>query len=89
MIKLTCTLIMGTLQGAAVNWWALKFGYVHYKMDNDSNIILPVDVLFWGEAYHNNHHHNPGKANNSHRWFEFDGVYFVLRIFNRLRIVHL
>jgi stearoyl-CoA desaturase (delta-9 desaturase) len=80
---------MGTLQGAAVNWWAHKYGYVNYKMDNDSKNILPVDILFWGEAYHNNHHHNPGKANNSHKWFEFDGVYFVLRIFNRLRIVHL
>lgn len=86
---LPLTIIMGTLQGAAVNWWAHKYGYVNYKMDNDSKNILPVDILFWGEAYHNNHHHNPGKAKNSHKWFEFDATYLVVRILNRLGVVHL
>lgn len=81
--------MMGTLQGAAVNWWAHKFGYVNYKMENESKNILPIDVLFWGEAYHNNHHKFPHRLNNSQRWFEFDGCYFIMRLMNKAKIIRL
>lgn len=88
-LLLPFTIIMGTLQGAAVNWWAHKFGYVNYAQDNDSKNILPLDFLFWGESYHNNHHHNPGRPNNAHRWFEFDMGWAVIKLFDRLKIIKL
>lgn len=83
------TIIMGTLQGAVVNWWAHKFGYVTYKTSNHSKNILPVDLFFFGEAYHNNHHKFPGRPNNAHKWFEVDALYFVMKQMNRVGIIRL
>ncbi|HRI20137.1 MAG TPA: acyl-CoA desaturase [Panacibacter sp.] len=88
-IFLPLTIIMGTLQGAVVNWWAHKFGYVNYSVKNTSKNIIPVDLFFWGESYHNNHHHNPGRPNNAHRWFEFDPGYLVLRLMHKTKIIRL
>ncbi len=86
---LPVTIAMGAFQGAVVNWWAHKFGYENFEMENTSKNILPVDLLFWGEAYRNNHHHNPSKANNAHRWFEFDMGYAAMRFLNKVRVIKL
>ncbi|HRH47597.1 MAG TPA: fatty acid desaturase [Panacibacter sp.] len=88
-LLLPLTIIMGTLQGAVVNWWAHKFGYTNYFVNNTSKNILPVDLFFWGEAYHNNHHQYPGRPNNAHRWFEFDTGYFVLKLMHKTGIIRL
>lgn len=88
-LLLPFTIVMGSLQGAAVNWWAHRFGYVNFKMANDSKNILPVDLIFLGEAYHNNHHHRPGRANNSFRWFEVDTGYVLMKMLDSLRIIKL
>jgi stearoyl-CoA desaturase (delta-9 desaturase) len=86
---LPVTLAMGSFQGAAVNWWAHVFGYENFKMDNTSKNILPVDVLFWGEAYHNNHHKHPGRPNNATRWFEIDFGYLAMKGMDKLGIIKL
>jgi len=83
------TIALGTIQGAAVNYWAHRFGYENYKMDNTSKNILPVDIIFWGEAYHNNHHKHPARASNAVRWFEFDSAYAVMRVMHTLRIIRI
>ncbi len=83
------SLAMGAFQGAVVNWWAHRFGYENYAMDNTSKNILPVDVLFWGEAYHNNHHRHPSTPNNAHRWFEFDMGFMAMRLLHRMRIIRM
>jgi stearoyl-CoA desaturase (Delta-9 desaturase) len=86
---LPLTLAMGALQGVAVNWWAHKFGYENFACGNTSRNILPVDLLFVGEAYHNNHHKFPGRPNNAIRWFEFDMSYQFIRVFDKAGIVRL
>lgn len=86
---LPLTFAMGALQGLAVNWWAHRFGYESYKSADTSKNILPVDFLFWGEAYHNNHHKFPGRANNAIKWFEFDAGYQVMRLFDFMHIIKL
>jgi stearoyl-CoA desaturase (Delta-9 desaturase) len=83
------TIAIGSVQGAAVNWWAHKFGYENYKLDNTSKNILPFDVLFWGEAYHNNHHKNPSRPNNAVKWFEFDAAYLVMLVMHKLHIIRI
>lgn len=83
------TIIIGTLQGAVVNWWAHKFGYRNYEVEDTSRNVMPVDIFLWGESYHNNHHRYPGRSNNAHRWFEIDFGYQVIRLFNKLGIVKL
>lgn len=76
-------------QGLVVNWWAHKFGYENYKMANTSKNILPVDIFFAGEAYHNNHHKHPSRPNNAVRWFEIDPTFQVMRLMHWLRIIKL
>lgn len=83
------TLGMGSLQGVAINWWAHKFGYRNYNVKDTSTNILPVDIIFWGEAYHNNHHRNPGRSNNAVRWFEVDMLYLAMRGMHTLGIIRL
>jgi stearoyl-CoA desaturase (Delta-9 desaturase) len=80
---------MGSMQGAAVNWWAHRFGYTNFDMDNTSKNILPVDPIFWGESFHNNHHKHPGRVNNAHHWWEVDMGFLALRGLNAIGVVQL
>ncbi|HRG82484.1 MAG TPA: acyl-CoA desaturase [Chitinophagaceae bacterium] len=86
---LPLTIASAAFQGLVVNWWAHKFGYENYKMTNTSKNIIPVDLFFAGEAYHNNHHKHPGRANNAVRWFEIDPTYQIMRVMNFLHIIRL
>ncbi len=86
---LPLTLAMGALQGLGVNWWAHKFGYENFKLTNTSKNMLPVDFLFVGEGYHNNHHKYPGRPNHATRWFEFDLTYHIMLLMQRMRIIRL
>jgi len=86
---LPVTIAMGALQGTIVNWWAHKFGYRNYEVDNTSRNILPVDLIFWGEAYHNNHHKNPGRPNNAVKWFEWDMGYFGMKVLDKLHVIQI
>jgi stearoyl-CoA desaturase (delta-9 desaturase) len=84
---LPITVAMGSFQGVVVNWWAHKFGYENHSMNNTSKNILPVDFLFWGEAYHNNHHKHPHKINNAVKWFEWDMGYQSMRLLRFARVI--
>jgi stearoyl-CoA desaturase (Delta-9 desaturase) len=86
---LPVTILMGSIQGASVNWWAHKFGYENFNTNNTSKNILPFDFIFWGEAYHNNHHKYPAALNNAIRWFEFDFGYLMIRLMDKLGIVQM
>jgi stearoyl-CoA desaturase (delta-9 desaturase) len=88
-LLLPFTIVMGSLQGVAINWWAHRFGYTNYKMDNTSKNILPFDIIFWGEAYHNNHHQYPGRADNANKWFEFDMGFLALKAMNSIGLIRL
>jgi len=84
---LPVTLAISPLQGVAVNWWAHRFGYRNFRMNNTSRNILPIDILFWGEAFHNNHHMHPSRPNNAMRWFEWDMGYQAMRVLEKVRII--
>lgn len=86
---LPVTIIMGSFQGMAINWWAHKFGYENFKMSNTSKNILPFDFIFWGEAYHNNHHKRPTTPNNAIKWFEWDMGYQSMRLLHFLKIIQI
>jgi len=86
---LPLTIAMGSFQGVAVNWWAHRFGYENFKMNNTSKNILPFDIIFWGEAYHNNHHKHPTTPNNATRWFEWDMGYQAMRLLHKLKIIRI
>jgi stearoyl-CoA desaturase (delta-9 desaturase) len=88
-LLLPITIAMGSFQGVVVNWWAHKFGYENYKVSNTSKNILPLDLVFWGEAYHNNHHKFPARPNNAARWFEWDMGFQTMRLLNFIGVIKL
>lgn len=69
-------ILMGPVHGTIVNWFAHKYGYTNFKVNNTSRNLLPFDFLMLGESYHNNHHKYPSSVNfGGIRWHEFDPVY--------------
>lgn len=41
---------MGAFHGAIINWFAHKFGYTNFKMENTSHNLLYADLLMLGES---------------------------------------
>lgn len=81
--------LMGPVHGAIINWFAHKFGYVNFKVNDTAKNLLPFDFLMMGEGYHNNHHKFGGRANFGMKWHEFDPTYPVILLLNSLRIIKL
>jgi stearoyl-CoA desaturase (Delta-9 desaturase) len=82
--------LMTPVHGAIINWFAHKYGYRNFEVGDTSKNFLPVDFLMMGESYHNNHHKNGGRANfGGIRWHEIDPTYVVIKILDKLNIIHL
>lgn len=88
-IFLPFTCALGSVQGAAVNWWAHRFGYENFSMNNTSRNILRFDLIFWGEAYHNNHHKHPSNPNNAQKRYEWDMGYQAMRLLHTLKVIRI
>jgi stearoyl-CoA desaturase (delta-9 desaturase) len=63
----------------SVNSVSHLWGYRNYGTNDDSRNNALVSLLTSGEGWHNNHHADPGSANYSCRWWEVDGIYWVIR----------
>lgn len=86
-LLLPLVVAMGPLHGAIINWFAHKYGYVNFRLNNTSQNLFSIDVLMLGESYHNNHHKRPSSINFGKRWHEIDPVYYVIRFLSWLRII--
>lgn len=82
-------LIMGPFHGAIINWFAHKYGYTNFDVDDTSKNLLPFDFLMLGESYHNNHHKLGERPNFGIKWHEFDPIYPIILILNSLHIIRL
>ena len=81
---------MAPIHGVIINWFAHIYGYVNFKVKDTSKNLLPFDFLMMGEAYHNNHHKNSGRANfGGVRWHEIDITYLIMIVLNKLGLIHL
>lgn len=81
--------LMGPIHGAIINWFAHKYGYINFKVNDTAKNLLPVDFLMMGEAYHNNHHKLGGRPNFGVKWYEFDPAYPVILLLNKIGVIHL
>lgn len=68
----------------SVNSLTHLFGYRTYATGEDSRNNWFVGLLAMGEGWHNNHHHDPASASVQHRWWEFDGTYYLILLLERL-----
>ncbi|HYC40171.1 MAG TPA: acyl-CoA desaturase [Chitinophagaceae bacterium] len=80
---------MGPVHGVIINWFAHKYGHVEYPADNSSKNMFNVDFLMLGEAYHNNHHAFPSRANFATRKGDFDFCFLIIRALHKLKVIRL
>ncbi|MEY4875694.1 MAG: hypothetical protein RL708_843 [Bacteroidota bacterium] len=81
--------LMGPVHGVIINWYAHRYGYTNFKLDDTAKNLLPFDFLMWGESYHNNHHQYGGRANFGFKWYEFDPMYPLILMFNATGVIKL
>jgi len=88
-LLLPFTVAMGPIQGAIINWCAHKYGYRNFEQKNKSTNLLRIDLIFLGESYHHNHHKYPSALNLAMRRYEFDPVYHIIRLFDKIGVVRI
>lgn len=82
--------LLSPIHGAIINWFAHKYGYRNYEVEDTSYNFLPFDFLMMGESYHNNHHKHGHRANfGGVRWHEIDPTYIVIRLLDRIGVIRL
>jgi len=81
--------VMGPFHGAIINWFAHKYGYRNHELEDTSRNLWFPDLIMWGEGFHNNHHKFPARSNFGTRWYEFDPMYPLIRIFDSVGLIHL
>lgn len=82
--------LMSPIHGAIINWGAHVWGYTNFKVKDTSKNLLPLDLLMWGESYHNNHHKLGGSANfGGQRWHEIDPMYIVMLFLHKVGVIKL
>lgn len=81
--------LMGPIHGVIINWYAHRYGYVNFKVNDTAKNLLPLDLLMMGESYHNNHHKFGGRANFGVRWFELDLTFPLIKLLNATKIIKL
>jgi stearoyl-CoA desaturase (Delta-9 desaturase) len=69
---------------AAVNAIAHRFGRHPYP--NGAGNLQLLALITAGEGLHNNHHAAPTSARLSHRWFEIDPGWWMIRVLMLLRL---
>ena len=67
-----------------VNSVSHLWGYRAYETNDDSRNNLFVGYFAHGEGWHNNHHADPRSALHGHRTWEFDPVFWIIRLLARL-----
>jgi len=80
-------ILMGPIHGMIINWFAHKYGNVNFATNNTSKNLFKLDLLMLGEGYHNNHHKFPSRSNFAFKKGEFDPIYPVIVLFNKLKII--
>jgi stearoyl-CoA desaturase (Delta-9 desaturase) len=80
---------MGPIHGVIINWFAHKYGNINFETDNTSRNLFKVDLLMLGEGYHNNHHKFPSRSNFAIKKGEFDPIYPVVLLFEKLKIIRM
>jgi stearoyl-CoA desaturase (delta-9 desaturase) len=80
---------MGAWHGAIINWFAHKIGYINFPMSNTSTNLINIDLIMWGECLHNNHHHRPNRANFASKWYEWDPMFPIIVILDKLKVIRL
>lgn len=81
--------LMGPVHGVIVNWFAHKYGYENYEMENTATNLMPWDIFMMGEGLHNNHHRHATRPNFGVKKYEFDPTYPIIWILDKIGVIQL
>ena len=81
--------MMSPVHGAIINWFAHKYGYRNYEVEDTSTNLMKWDVFMMGEGLHNNHHPNAARANFAIKKWEFDPSWPIIWTMDKLNIIKL
>ena len=81
-------LVIGNQIIWSVNSVCHAFGSQPHATRDQSRNNVVVAMFGFGEGWHNNHHVAPTAANFSHRWWQLDCGYLVIRAFAWMRLFH-
>lgn len=70
-----------------VNSLAHVWGKRRYATTDQSRNNFWIALATLGEGWHNNHHHYPATAKQGFFWWELDMTYYVLKLFEKLRMI--
>ncbi len=71
----------------SINSLSHKYGKRRFKTEDNSRNSFLLALITLGEGWHNNHHHYPAAARQGFFWWELDITYYLLKLFEKLRIV--
>ena len=79
---------MAAFQGALINWFGHRVGYRNFEcLKDNSRNTLPIDVFLLGDLLQHNHHHQPRELNCAVRIFEFDIIFALIWILNKISVI--
>lgn len=67
----------------AFNYFAHTNGYRNFVTKDRSTNNVYLWPFIMGDAWHNNHHHNPGKFSTQEKWWEFDPAGSLIKIIKK------
>ena len=63
------------------------WGTRRYATTDTSKNNALIALLTMGEGWHNNHHHYMASANQGFMWWEIDGSFYLIKLFEKLGLV--
>ena len=74
------SIIFALHMASGINYFCHKGNNRRYETNDGSTNSLVMALLTFGEGWHNNHHHYPNTARAGFFWWEWDPVYYTLRV---------
>ena len=70
-----------------VNSATHKWGYRTFQTEDRSTNNWVVGILAFGEGWHNNHHHDQGRARHGIQWWEVDVTWAIINLLERFELI--
>jgi stearoyl-CoA desaturase (delta-9 desaturase) len=74
------SIIVALHMASGINYFCHKGNNRRYETGDGSTNSLLMALLTFGEGWHNNHHHYPNTARAGFFWWEWDPVFYTLKV---------
>jgi len=81
------SIIIALHMASAINYFCHKGRNRRYETSDTSTNNFVMALLTFGEGWHNNHHHYPHTARAGFFWWEWDPVYYFLKLLEKMGVI--